>query len=120
MAHFPGVKHIISQSIGLGMACNQASILAPRRPPIQLVYLWRGSDVSVNNTWEYVSNYDSYNWLSPVQRQAITWSSDDVLSIGPLEIIQWNLKQTNIIFIGESVCKMAAILSQSLMSLVKN
>ena len=57
----------------------------------------------------------SGNGLSLLQRQAITWTNADLLSIGPLET-NFNeiLSQGSIIFIQENafenvVCKMAAI-----------
>ena len=59
----------------------------------------------------------SDNGLSPDRRQAIIWTNDGILLIGPLgrNKLQWNLKRNSYIFIQENafenlVLKMAAIL----------
>ena len=67
--------------------------------------------------------YTSVNWvsigsgndLSPVLRQAITWTNVDILP--ELDKLQWNSNQNTKLFIDENavenvVCEMAAILSR--------
>ena len=60
----------------------------------------------------------SDNDLSPGRRQAIIWTNDGILLIGPLETnFSENFKQNSHIFIQENafeniVCEMAAILSR--------
>ena len=61
----------------------------------------------------------SDNDLSPGRRQAIIWTNDGILLIGPLGLckLKWNLKQNSHIFIQENsfgnvVWKIAAILSR--------
>ena len=60
----------------------------------------------------------SDNGLSPGRRQAIIWTNDGILSIGPLRNKpQWNINQNSYISIQENafeniVCEMAAILSR--------
>ena len=58
----------------------------------------------------------SDNGLSPGLLQAIIWTNAEILFIGPLEKLQWNLNQNSYVFIQENViervdCEMAAILS---------
>ena len=58
----------------------------------------------------------SGNGLSPVRRQAISWTNVDLLSIGSSGKLQWNSNCSAKFFIHESVyenvCEMAVILSK--------
>ena len=66
------------------------------------------SGIYASGNW---ANIGSGNVLSPGRRQAIIWTNDDLLSIGPLGNLQWNWSQNKQLFIHENVvCKMAAIL----------
>ena len=71
--------------------------------------------------WTVITGSD--NGLSPVCRQAITWTNAGLLSIGLLEtsLLKWNLNQNFIIFIQENafqndVCQHGGLFVQGEMS----
>ena len=48
----------------------------------------------------------SNNGLSPIRRQAITWTNAEMLLIGPYKNnLQWNFNQNSYIFIKKSIWK---------------